>query len=86
MKYKILHQCNLNQVADLNDYVALLRQGDAVLFYAQHIRIKEIEELTHKFCHCDVFFLISDNKKLSNIDYEKWVELTQLSNAILTWK
>lgn len=86
MKIQTLHQCNICQKLNLDCFNDLVSNKDAIIFYGRSIDEEQQRILQHKFSPNTLYFLIRDKPKLSNINYNDWLQLVKSCKKTLTWQ
>jgi hypothetical protein len=86
MNIQTLHLCNINQKVNLDCFNELVSTQDVIVFYGRCIDEDKQQILQKLFLQNPIYFLISENPELSNIDYNGWLKLIKCCHKTLTWQ
>jgi len=85
MTQTVLHQCNVNQIKCLDCFYNLVSDQDTLIFYGHSLTENKYNSILQKVNSNKVYFLITNNPELSNLDYKDWVKLVKEHSKTLTW-
>ncbi len=87
MTIQTLHLCNLDEVANLEPYWLMVCPHDQIIFYAHSINKEQYKTLDKHLPLTKKHYQSKlENKAISNITMEKWLQLVNTSNKVITWK
>lgn len=87
MNFETLHLCNINHQLDIDDYIDLVSENDAVIFYSKNMEKLQFNNIIALFNNNKVYFVIDQNThNLETITYDTWLSLVNLYRKTFTWK
>jgi len=87
MTYNTLHLCHSMNIDFVSDYIELIGENDAVVFYElitdneKHIELKGLMKPYKTY-----FILENKNDYLQTITYDDWLKLVNQYKKTFTWK
>lgn len=87
MTYNTLHLCHSINIGFVSDYIELIGENDAVVFYeltTDNEKRKELQDLMKPYK--TYFILENKNDYLQTITYDDWLKLVNQYKKTFTWK
>ena len=87
MSFETLHLCNASHIENINQYIQLIQDNDAVVFYQKSMTLTQYEKLKNITDNHRISFIIDNNTdNLPTITYDDWVDLVIKYKKTFTWK
>ena len=87
MNFETLHLCNAKHQKDKDEYIQLIKEDDAVVYYSENMNNTQYNILKKLCPNNPIYFVIDNNNhKLDTITYNDWLNLVNLYKKTFTWK